>query len=141
MREGLRRFAAALLLCVVLFGVQPAMAQGVTAQVSGVVVDTSGGMVPGATVTITNAGTDWRREAVTGIDGRFAFVDVLAGTYQVSVALDGFKTIQHKDVIIASTDRVDLASLVIEAGGVKETILVQRDAGLVQRRPAPAADR
>ena len=43
-----------------------ALAQGVTAQVSGVVVDAGGGVVPGATVTITNAETNGRREADDG---------------------------------------------------------------------------
>ena len=131
MSESLRRFAAALPLCAALFGAEPARAQGVTAQVSGVVVDALGGVVPGVSVTITNADTNWRREAVTEIDGRFAFVDLLAGTYHVSVALDGFKTVR-KDVIVGSTDRVDLASLVLEAGGVDETVTVPGGAHLVQ---------
>ncbi len=50
-----------------------------TAHVSGVVVDSGGGVVPGATVTITNADTNWRRDVVTDAEGRFVFVDVLAG--------------------------------------------------------------
>ncbi len=59
MIDSLRRFAAALPLCAALFGAGPALAQGVTAQVSGVVVDALGGVVPGAAVTITNADTNW----------------------------------------------------------------------------------
>jgi hypothetical protein len=107
MREGLFRFAATLLLFVALVDVEPALAQGVTAHVSGVVVDAGGGVVPGVTVTITNADTNRRREVMTRSDGRFVFVDVLAGPYSVSAALEGFKT-ARTDLSVGSTDRVDL---------------------------------
>jgi hypothetical protein len=122
----------ALLLWATLFSAAPTRAQGVTAQVSGVVVDAGGGVVPGVRVTITNADTRWRRDAMTGAEGRFVFVDVLAGTYGLSAALDGFKTVERKDVAVGSTDRVELPALVLEAGGVHETITVAGEADLVQ---------
>ena len=136
MSESLRRFAMALPLCAALFDAERALAQGVTAHVSGVVVDTSGGVVPGATVIITNPETNWRRDVVTGAEGRFVFVDVLAGTYGVSAALEGFRTDERKNVVVASTDRVDLPALVLEVGRVNQTISVPRDADLVQTTTA-----
>ena len=44
-------------------------AQGLTGQISGVVTDSSGGVLPGVTVAIKNAGTGLTRETVTGADG------------------------------------------------------------------------
>ena len=90
MSEGLRKLAAALPLCAALFNAGPALAHGVTAQVSGVIVNALGGVVPAVAVTLTNADTNWRREVVTRADGRFVFVDVLTGTYSVSAILNGW---------------------------------------------------
>src|SRR4029079_1337601 len=98
MTARIGRALAALLLWISAATPAPARAQGVTAHVSGVVLDSGGGVVPSATVTITNAETTWHREAVTGTEGRFVFVDVLAGTYGVSATRDGFKRVERKDV-------------------------------------------
>ena len=117
---------------VVAFAATPILAQGVTAQVSGVVVDATDSVVPGVTVTITNADTNWSRELVTEVGGRFLFVDVLAGTYVVSAAREGFRTVERTDVAVGSTDRVELPALVLNAGGVYDTITVTGEADLVQ---------
>ena len=67
-----------------------AEAQGLTGQISGTVVDAGGGVLPGATVTLKNAGTNATRDTVTAPDGTFVFPDLLAGTYDISVAIQGF---------------------------------------------------
>jgi hypothetical protein len=141
MSDGLHRFAAALWLCVIFCDLEPALAQGVTALVSGVVVDAGGGVVSGVTVTITNADTSWRREVVTGADGRFVCVDVLAGTYSVRTARAGFKTAERRHVAVGSTDRVEVPALVLEAGEVQDTISVHGDADLVQTTTAARGGR
>ena len=132
MTARIGRALAALLLWISAATPAPARAQGVTAHVSGVVLDSGGGVVPSATVTITNADTTWHREAVTGTEGRFVFVDVLAGTYGVSATRDGFKRVERKDVLVASGERVELPALVLEAGDIHETISVEGGADLVQ---------
>jgi hypothetical protein len=48
-------------------------AQGLTGHISGTVTDTTGGVLPGVTVTIRNVGTGLTRETVTGTDGAFVF--------------------------------------------------------------------
>ena len=60
-------------------------AQGLTGQISGTVTDSGGGVLPGATVTIKNAGTNATRETVSGTDGSFLFPDLLAGKYDITV--------------------------------------------------------
>src|SRR4051812_1412580 len=67
-------------------------AQGLTGQLSGTVVDSSGAAVPGATVTVRNVATQVSRDAVTDPDGAFVIADLLAGKYDVTVSLSGFKT-------------------------------------------------
>ena len=66
-------------------------AQGLTGQISGVVTDTGGGVMPGATVTVKNVGTNLVRETVTGADGAFVITNLLAGTFDLSVTVQGFK--------------------------------------------------
>jgi hypothetical protein len=51
-------------------------AQGLTGQISGTVTDGTGGVLPGAVVTIRNVGTGLTRETVTGTDGAFLFPDL-----------------------------------------------------------------
>ena len=70
-------------------------AQGLTGQISGTVTDATGGVLPGVTVTIKNAGTGDSR-AVTGTDGGFVFPDLLAGTFDLTVTMQGFKTYEQK---------------------------------------------
>ena len=63
-------------------------AQGLTGQISGTVTDSGGGVLPGATVTVKNAGTNLTRETVTGADGAFLFPDLLAGNYDITVTVE-----------------------------------------------------
>ena len=107
-------------------------AQGLTGQISGVVADAGGGVMPGATVTIRNAGTNTTREAVTGPDGTFVFPDLLAGTYDIKVAIEGFKTYEQTGIVLGATERVALRTIALEVGGLQETITVTSEAALVQ---------
>ena len=79
------------------------LAQGLTGQISGTVTDAGGGVMPGATVSIKNAGTNQVRETVTGADGAFTFPDLLAGNYDITVSVQGFKTYEQKGISLAST--------------------------------------
>jgi Carboxypeptidase regulatory-like domain/TonB-dependent Receptor Plug Domain len=128
------RLVVALLVIAAIAGgaARGATAQGVTGQVAGVVVDGSGSLVPGAAVTIVNTGTSSRRHTVTAGDGAFVFVDLLAGTYDLAVALEGFKTIEQKGVTVAATERVTTARFVLEIGGRDQTVTVRGDVPLVQ---------
>ena len=69
-------------------------AQGLTGQLSGVVTDTGGGVMPGATVTIKNVGTNLTKETVTGADGAFVFPDLLAGTFDLTVTRPGLQDLR-----------------------------------------------
>ena len=127
-----RAVVAVVTLAAVAAGPCPLNAQGLTGQISGTVVDSGGGVVPGASVTIRNAGTLLTRHTTTGMEGTFVFPDLLAGTYHVTVALVGFKTAEHNGIGLASTDRLTLRTIVLEVGGLKDTVTVTNAAPLVQ---------
>ena len=106
-------------------------AQGLTGQISGVITDATGAVMPGAVVTIRNVGTGLTRETVSRADGAFAFPDLLAGTFDLTVAMPGFKTYTQRGIELASTERV-ARTISLEVGGVSETITVESEALQVQ---------
>ena len=129
------RFAgiALALAIVVAIGIPgPLQAQGLTGQISGTITDESGAVLPGVTVIIKNVGTALTREAVTGPDGAFQFPDLLAGTFDLTVTMQGFKTYEQKGIALASTDRLRLRAIALAIGGLTETVTVQAEAVQVQ---------
>ncbi|HXH05015.1 MAG TPA: TonB-dependent receptor [Vicinamibacterales bacterium] len=110
----------------------PAYAQGgITTSLSGIVVDTSGGVLPGAQVTVKNVATNDTYTAVTGELGTFTIPALLPGTYTVTVTLDGFKTVVLNDVVLnAATPGSVRATM--EVGGLQETVTVEAASSLVQ---------
>ncbi len=66
-------------------------AQGTTSRLVGTVKDTSGAVVPGASVTLLNQGTGGEFMTVTTDAGSYVFEAVQVGVYTVRVELQGFK--------------------------------------------------
>jgi hypothetical protein len=66
----------------------------------GQVTDSTKGALPGASVTVTNVGTNARRSVVTDNEGRFAVPNLPPATYVVRVELSGFQTAELKDVTL-----------------------------------------
>src|SRR5262245_51421577 len=67
------------------------LAQTSAGQVSGTITDSTGAVVPGASVTLTNTGTGVANTAPTNGSGNFVFLNVQPGTYELAVELQGFK--------------------------------------------------
>ena len=94
----LRAFA---LILMVLFLAVPLRtpAQGeTTSAIEGQVTDASGGVIPGATVTITKRDTGSQRSLKTDDEGRFNFPQLRPGTYSVKVEAAGFDSLQTDNV-------------------------------------------
>ena len=103
----LRRIASILLL-VGAWAVGPAAAQSTFGSLIGTVTDPSDAVVPGATVTVTNARTQTVRTAVTAADGSFLVSNLDAGSYEVTVSLSGFADATREATLLArQTVRVD----------------------------------
>ncbi len=116
-----------------------ASAQGAAnSSLAGVVLDTAGGVVPGATVTVKNNATARTFETASNTAGAFSIPALDPGTYTVTVALDGFKTAVVSDVrLLAATPGNIKVSL--EVGALTETVEVKGGAELVQTRSATVA--
>jgi hypothetical protein len=106
-------------------------AGGGPGEVGGLVTDSSGGTVPGATVTLVGPG-GMVRNAMTAGDGSFVFAGVSPGRYRISAELSGFKKREHT---LSFSGRMRApASLVLEAGTITETVSVEAEAPLVDVR-------
>ena len=75
----------------------PAYSQPAAARLGGIVRDSTGASVPGATVTVTNVATSATQTVTTGADGAYS-VTVPPGVYSVSVALRGFGRQTRKEI-------------------------------------------
>jgi outer membrane receptor protein involved in Fe transport len=85
-----------------IFGVNAAIGQGITTgSVSGSVVDASGAVVAGATVTARNLGTDAHEVQQTRADGTFNLVNLPGGDYSMTVEAAGFKKLEIGKVTVA----------------------------------------
>ena len=82
-----------LLLAAIVFALaRPAFAQSVAvAQLSGTVVDESGGALPGVEVTVTQTSTGMTRFVVSGSGGEYVFTNLPVGPYSLTAKLQGFK--------------------------------------------------
>ena len=112
--------AAAGLLFVCLFAA-PLQAAAQSGEVTGVVVDATGGVLPGATVTLRGQ-PDGQRETQTDARGRFVFTGIAPGTYTVTVRLSGFGTVTQ-DVAVGA-EPVELPPTTLRLGAFDEALLV-----------------
>jgi outer membrane receptor protein involved in Fe transport len=119
-----------LLFAILLCEPRPIFAQA-TGQVSGVISDPGGQVVPGIKVELTNVATAEARSATTNGEGIYLFPLVNPGTYQVKVTATGFKTTLVDKVLVQvnGTSRVDVHMAV---GGVVEEVTVTGAAPLVE---------
>ena len=108
-----------------------ASAQTVLGRVAGSVLDASGGVLPGATVTLTNVATNSVATTVTAETGGFVFPQVPAGTYRIVIELEGFKTATFSQVIVNVGAEYSLTAK-LELGQLAETVEVVAGVSLVR---------
>jgi hypothetical protein len=100
-----------------------AQAQITTAVIEGSVSDSSGAVVPGATVEARNAATNLTRSRITDAAGRYVLLQLPPGRYTVTVSLTGFATIVQEDVNLTVGQTLTL-NPVMKPSTVAETVTV-----------------
>jgi Carboxypeptidase regulatory-like domain/TonB dependent receptor/TonB-dependent Receptor Plug Domain len=121
---------------VVLFlSVSPLRAQIDTGAVLGTVTDASGAEIRGATVTLTNEGTNATLTTVTGSGGEYKFSPVNIGTYTVSANFQGFTTMTQRHVVV-NVDAQVVANFSMKPGAVTETIEVASTTPVLETQDA-----
>ena len=102
--------------------VNPAIAQH-TGQISGIVTDSSGALVPGATVTATEASTGFRQTTATRNSGRYRFPSLRPTTYDLSAEIAGFRTFRRRGIELLANQSLTL-NVTLEPGQLTEAIEV-----------------
>ncbi|HSD67762.1 MAG TPA: carboxypeptidase-like regulatory domain-containing protein, partial [Vicinamibacteria bacterium] len=127
-----RHRATTLLAVALAITVGPAAAQEFRGSIGGTVTDASGGVLPGATVTVLNEATGTSVEAQTNAEGRYVVPFLIPGTYTVDVAVPGFKSASQKGVVLQVQDKLTLR-FKLEVGGQEETVEVVARTPLLQQ--------
>ena len=108
-----------------------AQAQLTTADVLGTVTDSTGAVVPGASVTIRNLATGVTSTTKSNGAGDYIFNLLSPGHYSVTIEASGFKKVEYTDVALAAGDRAR-ENGVMETGAVNETVEVTSAPPLLQ---------
>ncbi|MEO8648471.1 MAG: carboxypeptidase-like regulatory domain-containing protein, partial [Acidobacteriota bacterium] len=96
------------------------------AGVQGTVTDSTGAVVPGATVVLMNKDTNQTQQTVASDDGFYRFSSLAPGNYQLSAEKAGFKKAVI-DTLKVDAEAVKGQDIVLEAGVISETVTVQAD--------------
>jgi hypothetical protein len=99
-------------LCFAAFG-RSARAQSTTGSVVGSIADSTGSVIPNATITLTNNATGDKRTVITADSGDYQFLSLPPGEYTLTVEAQGFRRYTHNPVEVqvelATRENVDMA--------------------------------
>jgi Carboxypeptidase regulatory-like domain/TonB dependent receptor len=109
----------------------PAAAQGVYGSISGTVRDSSGGVLPGVTITVSNADTRVAKTLTTNEAGVYSATNLIPGVYEVQASLPGFRTMIAQAVALEvnANPKIDI---VLQVGSTSEAVNVTAEAPLLQ---------
>jgi hypothetical protein len=125
--RGLLALTAAVLLCGTAVRAQS------TAQINGTVTDSSGGVLPGATVVAIQTDTGFRREVVSDETGSYTMPNLPIGPYRLEVSLAGFRTYAQTGIVLQVNSNPVLP-VTLQLGDLTETVAVEASAPLVETR-------
>jgi len=123
----MRRAVLSVLLSGLLAGT--AFAQG-AGQITGVVSDNSGGVIPGVTVVAVESETGISRDTITAANGRYSFPSLRPTTYEVRAELSGFKAVRQTGIVLQANQNLTL-NITLELGELSETVTVAGEAATV----------
>jgi len=120
---------------ILLLTTAPAWAQLATAELNGRVTDSSGAVLPGATVTATQTATGLARTVVTDEKGSYLISNLPTGPYRLEISLQGFRSYVQTGLVlqVGATPTINAA---LELGALEESVTVEAAAPIVDVRSA-----
>jgi Carboxypeptidase regulatory-like domain len=129
-RKALSLLAGLAVVCLLATPASP-QSQATTGEIRGTVADTTGAVVPGATVVLTDASRGISRTVVTGSDGSFVAPLLPPGTYEMTATLTGFQPARHKGIHVTVGSQVSV-NMAMKVGSLEEAITVEGGATAVE---------
>jgi hypothetical protein len=103
------------------------LAQSYTGRIIGTLKDSSGAVIPHATVTITSQQTDSQEVTTSDLEGRYTSVPLPPGAYRVEASLQGFRGAARRDVVVQVNTTV-VIDFSLEVGDLTDQVEVRADA-------------
>jgi hypothetical protein len=116
---------AGLLAALLLLFALPALHAQTTAQISGIVTDTTGAVIPGATVTLVNEATQDTRVVKSNGDGLYSFPALLPSSYTVKASAKGFEPKSLTGLVLHAGDERAIPALTLAIGSETQTVTVE----------------
>jgi Carboxypeptidase regulatory-like domain/TonB dependent receptor len=113
----------------------PVLAQMPTATILGVAKDSSGGVLPNVTVTVTNVDTGLKRTVMTADDGEFRLPELPVGNYEVRGEHTGFKVVTRKGITLEVTQQA-VINLDFQVGSTDQQVVVTEEAPMINTQNA-----
>jgi hypothetical protein len=112
-----------------------AMGQGDQGTITGVVQDSSGAVIPGAKITITDTDTGLAFQRTANGSGNYIFSPLKIGNYTLSASAPGFQTTSQENVHLDIQQRLNIV-LTLKPGAASESVTVSAEAPLEQTQDA-----
>jgi hypothetical protein len=106
--------------------------QTITSSVIGTLTDQTNAVVAGAQVQIANQATSAARNTTSDSTGLFRFLDLIPGSYRLTVQAPGFKARVEEGIELSASETRDIGKIELEIGSQTETISVRAEATPVQ---------
>lgn len=127
-KEAVRKSPLYLLfLCALIVSAGALHAQSANGRIVGVVKDTTGALISGSKVVLTEESTGLERELATQSDGSYAFNEIAPSTYRIVVSHDGFATHVQTGIVVETNQSVRM-DVSLAVGKVSEEVVVNTDA-------------
>src|SRR5207249_9697320 len=109
------------------------LGQALSGTIVGTVTDSTGALVPGVSVTLTNEGTRFTRTVISNENGRYVAYSFPPGSISVTAEQPGFQKLIRKGIVLTAADTVTV-DLQLQVGNVEQTLLVNEAVRSEERR-------
>lgn len=127
MKNALKNARILLLISLILAASFNIYGQSTAGTITGVVKDSSGAVVAGATVAIRNPATGLSQTVSTQADGAFVVPNLPPGAYSIEISANGFKQLRKDGFILSPGDRASAGELELQVGAASESVTVTAD--------------
>jgi hypothetical protein len=124
--QTIKRYLGLIAVVILLASAAASFAQIIFGSIYGTVTDSTGAVIPGATITVTDVSKGTSVTATSNESGAFTVDHLIPDSYTVKISMNGFKSYQATSLPVSADDSRKIEA-VLQAGGSGETITVSAD--------------